>query len=416
MLLLRSDREWRLPRVRLPEDVWAAEADRLVPAFAERLGTAPFLVRQLGFAAEPTVELALREEWAVPRHGRWAGLDDLDRLRLRDDERQTVSQYLRDDGPGAARRPPWTRPGWEAAAREWIGAEAARLGHMVHSVEQVKQWSISSVLRVRTDGPDLYFKVPARLPLFVEEGVVTAALAARFPRDVPAPLAVEPEQGWLLLAAFDPVGWGAPLEERVEALQRFAQLQRSAGAHVDDLLAAGCLDRRLDILEGQLDALFADADAVARLERAEVRELRRNAPAFRDACRRLAELGPPPTLVHGDLHMGNVARRDGELIFFDWTDACIAHPFFDLHSLQWEKDETVRSALLDAYFAEWDGIATPVRLREAAALAAVVIPLHHAVSYATIVAAVEPAAKGELDLTHELLREALARLRDTSAG
>ena len=98
MLLLRSDREWRLPRVRLPGDVWAAEADRLVPAFAERLGTAPFLVRQLGFAAEPTVELALREEWAAPRHGRWAGLDDLDRLRLRDDERQTVSQYLRDDG------------------------------------------------------------------------------------------------------------------------------------------------------------------------------------------------------------------------------------------------------------------------------------------------------------------------------
>ena len=43
------------------------------------------------------------------------------------------------------------------------------------------------------------------------------------------------------------------------------------------------------------------------------------------------------------------------------------------------------------------------------------IPLHHAVSYATIVAAVEPAAKGELDLTHELLREALVRVKALAA-
>ena len=49
----------------------------------------------------------------------------------------------------------------------------------------------------------MYFKVPARLPLFVEEGIVTARLAERFPGYVPAPLAVEPERGWLLLPEFD---------------------------------------------------------------------------------------------------------------------------------------------------------------------------------------------------------------------
>ena len=56
------------------------------------------------------------------------------------------------------------------------------------------------------------------------------------------------------------------------------------------------------------------------------------------------------------------------------------------------------------------------RLREAADLAAVVIPLHHAVSYATIVANAEPSAQGELDATHEFLREVLARVTALGAA
>jgi hypothetical protein len=38
--------------------------------------------------------------------------------------------------------------------------------------------------------------------------------------------------------------------------------------------------------------------------------------------------------------------------------------------------------------------------------------LHHAVSYQHIVAGLEPAAKPELDDTHEFLREVLARARE----
>ena len=55
-------------------------------------------------------------------------------------------------------------------------------------------------------------------------------------------------------------------------------------------------------------------------------------------------------------------------------------------------------------------------LREAAALAAFVTPLHHAVSYRTIVANLEPAARSELDATHQFLREILARKPAWSTG
>ena len=194
-------------------------------------------------------------------------------------------------------------------------------------------------------------------------------------------------------------------------LRRFAGLQRRTADEVDALLADGCLDRRLDVLEAQVEPLLADPEAVARLEDDEVAELRRRAPELRGACRRLAASGGPPTLGHGDLHVGNVARIGRELAYFDWTDACIAHPFIDLLSLHWERDESRRAALLDAYLSAWEGVETPERLREAAALAAIVIPLHHAVSYHTIVRALEPAAKSELDATHGFLREALARVR-----
>jgi hypothetical protein len=421
ILLLRSDRAWRLPRTVVRSAVWAADARTVVAAFERRLGTRPWLLRRFGFEEdeasqrrEGVFELELLEQgWRAPAHGRWTARSDLDGLRLADEShRELLETFLArlEAGDVPPERPPWARAGWLPGVRAWLEREVAALGHRLVGIEQVKHWSISSVLRVETDGPELYLKVSARLPLFAEEAVVTSRLAARFPGYVPAPLALEPEQGWLLLPAFAELfGRDASLETRCELFGRFAALQRRSVAVASDLITDGCLDRRLDVLERQLEPLVHDAEAVARLTDEEIGELRRLVPAFRDACRRLAGEGLPPALVHGDLHTGNVARLDGSLVYFDWTDACVAHPFIDLHSLQWEEDESVRAVLLDAYLEPWRDVAPIERLREAAALARVVIPLHHAVSYWRLVAALEPAAKPELDATRHFLREALAR-------
>lgn len=421
VLLLRSDRAWRLPRAVVADQVWLANAKVIVPAFEARLGTRPWLLRGLAGATDEqakrisvVAELEVADPvWAAPAHGRWVGLGELERLRLADEpHRELLTGYLDDmeRGEVPAQRAPWARTGWLPAVRRWIEGEAGRLGLVVLGVEQVKHWSISSVLRISTDGPDLYFKVPLRLPLFVEEAVVTSRLADRFPAYVPKPLAVEPHEGWMLLAEFDELlGWSAPLEARQEALRRFAGLQVRTAELVDGLLADGCLDRRLEVLEGQIGPLLDDPRAVRRLEAHELAELRRLVPVLQRTCRRLAECGLPATLVHGDLHADNVARIDGELQYYDWTDACVAHPFIDLLSLQWERDETNRAALLEAFLEPWQEVAPRERLQEAAELAAVVIPLHHAVSYATIVNGLEPSGQGELDATHAFLREALAR-------
>lgn len=414
ILLVRSGGAWRLPRVREPE-IWIANAAKIADAFELRLGTRLWLLRQLSFAeqeapsrVEGVLELELRDEaWLPPPHGRWADLDDLGRLRVHEEDAAVATSYLRDLDRVPPERAPWARPGWRRRAEAWIGEQAALLGRRVLAVEQVKHWSISAVVRVRTDGPDLYLKSPARLPLFAEEAAVTAGLAERFPEHVPAPIAVEPEEGWLLLPAFDEVvGWEAPDEVRLEAFARFGALQRRTADAADELLELGCLDRRPEVLAGQLPELLGDRRALSRLEPNERRALRARLPAFVEACARLADVGPPPALVHGDLHLGNVARLDGRLVYFDWTDACVAHPFVDLQSLRAE-DGDVR----DAYLEAWAGTAPQTRLAEAVELARVVRPLHHAVSYNTIVHALEPVAKPELDATHEFLRAALESSR-----
>jgi aminoglycoside phosphotransferase (APT) family kinase protein len=379
-----------------------------VPAFERRLGTTPWLLRQLRFDEDGAIlELDVAEPaWRPPGHARWASRADLDTVRLRDEgHREVLAAYLDEVDP-PAERAPWALRGWREQATAWLEAEVSRLGHRLESVEQVKQWSISTILRIRTDGPVLYLKASAQLPLFVDEAQVTAALAEHFPDAVPEPLALHPE-GWVLLADLgDPVGWSAPVETRAEMLARFARLQRESAALTRELLAAGCLDRRLPVLESQLDGLVD----VARLTDEEREQLRGRLPELKAACRRLGEQGLPPTLVHGDLHLGNVARPAGQLVYFDWTDACVAHPFIDLHSLQWESDDANRAALLDAYLTEWEGVVPEERLREAARLAAVVTPLHHAVSYQHIVAGVERAGQSELDAAHEFVREALGKL------
>ena len=112
----------------------------------------------------------------------------------------------RDGGqPRAAR-------GWFAEAERWLRATMERLGRPVTgTVRQARVWRLSCVLRAPTGDGDVWFKANTTSPLFVNEGVVMGALAGLFPGQVPAPLAVEPERGWMVLADFaEEVGWEAP--------------------------------------------------------------------------------------------------------------------------------------------------------------------------------------------------------------
>jgi aminoglycoside phosphotransferase (APT) family kinase protein len=183
-------------------------------------------------------------------------------------------------------------------------------------------------------------------------------------------------------------------------------MQVAATGQVDRLLAAGCHDRRLDRLAAQAQAWLpameatgelAGIDDATWLSEDEMAALRAALPRVLANCEELAGHAVPPSIVHGDLHLGNVARGPAGYLFFDWTDACVAHPFLDLLTIRRgtgfagnEGDGELRDRLRAAYLSAWASFEPPDRLDRAFQLAVPLGALHHAVSYRSIVAGMEP--------------------------
>jgi aminoglycoside phosphotransferase (APT) family kinase protein len=101
--------------------------------------------------------------------------------------------------------------------------------------------------------------------------------------------------------------------------------------------------------------------------------------------------------VHGDLHLGNVAHDEGRLSIFDWTDACLAHPFVDLVTLHGASPEGERQALREAYVGRWRQELPLPATERVMALAAVAERAFQAVTYERLQAAQEDASRWQLE-------------------
>lgn len=352
-----------------------------------------------GLERDPQEHLIVHEALALPdalpTGARWT--DRGDALTGFPGVVQRTRELLADPVPEL--RPPWARRGWLTDVEAWIDRHVARTG----PIATVKSWCLSCVLKVPTASGPVYFKVSNDRPLFANEATVTRALARRFPGHIPDPIAIDAAHGWLLLPDLGPaIGQSAPMEP---LLEDFARLQRTAAASIDDLLADGCLDRRPPVLDAHVQALLAAEDGVEGLTDAEVDALRDALPELRA---RIARSPLPATLVHGDLHGGNVAAgAHGGYVYFDLTDVCIGPPTVDLLDQLFEEDAARRDAHREAYFRAW-GIADHTELwRDARTI----LCLHHAVSYWYIERAQEPYSRQEMAGTRaHLLRRALESL------
>jgi hypothetical protein len=301
----------------------------------------------------------------------------------------------RSTGVYPAHRVPWARPGWHVEAEDWIDRQVSALAASVASVDVVRSWSLSCVLRVETTSAKrLFFKSAAALPLFVNEAVFASGLADMFPEFTPRPLAIDADRNWLLLADLGgEIEWKAPLEHRRRLMRSHATLQVDSTRRVERLLAIGAIDRRLDWTIAQIGPVLSDLDRSG-LTADEIERLQSLAPALEARCRELTTFRIPPALVHGDLHCGNVAFRPDDLTIFDWTDACITHPFFDMLAIYMEEDAVVQATLRDTYLSAWTDFEPMDRLETLWALAEPAFALHHLISYVTMARHVESAGMG----------------------
>jgi hypothetical protein len=239
------------------------------------------------------------------------------------------------------------------AAEAWVRAHVDVRGEL--DVEKDKPWA--TTFRVPTVDGAVWFKACGSVQAY--EPRLTASLFERWPDRVVEVLAYDVDRAWLLLAdGGTPVGaYGDMSAAFAAALPLYAELQRGEVAHVDEHLAAGVPDLRVEALPAEYDALVESDAPFTRDERERVR---RFAPRFVELCDRLA--GWPATVQHDDLHLGNVYARDGRLRILDWGDASISHPLFSLVVMfraleehgRLDPDDPWFARLRDLFVTAWD--------------------------------------------------------------
>lgn len=308
---------------------------------------------------------------------------------------------LRSGAEPPALRPRWARRGWHARASSWmVNAMAAAGRPLLGEPRPFYLRGISALLRGRTNDGDVYLK--AVFPPFHPEPAVSRLLAERLPAAVPRVVAIEPDEGWLIV---DDVAapWirSLPTDAKRTGLQVGARalvaIQTALVADLDPFAAAGCPSRPLADLAAALEAVLGP-DGVVRDEISVPAERRERAvAATRDAASRVATLGFPTTLIHGDFHPGNAALAEDRAVIIDWSDAAIGNPAVDLSTwLAWSRDDPEEQQIaIHGWIEAWSatGIVAAGALRAATDAILVVGAAYQVVSYDGILRALEPATR-----------------------
>lgn len=385
----------RLPSSSLEGEVWLGDAPAFVGALSGLgLDAALLGCRDLGYVDDDRIQCLTM--LATPRPGR-AAVPSATRWAEQDEVADLVPADVRAVRPG---RPPWEAPDWLPATEDWLRAQLAGLGRAISGrVVQQRSWELSSLLQAPTSAGPVWLKASAGSDLFADEGAVMALVSGWFPAHVPAPLSRHDHQRLLLLEDFGPaIGRGAAIDVQERVLAGFGGLQTATADRLSALRSVGLADRGPAELAQRVVSWFPalgstasipSVDRPSWLTGEETATLQGAVPRLVDLCSDLAAGPVPLTLLHGDLHLNNVAGGPGWGVVFDWTDACIGHPFFDLvTALHGSAENRIRQR--DAYLSAWTDYASPAQLRELWRKVEILAPLHHAVSYAAIASACAP--------------------------
>ena len=240
-----------------------------------------------------------------------------------------------------------------ARADSWVRRSLTERGRPPSGqTEQIRHWGISALMRTETAEGRVWFK--AVFPSFGSEPAVSAMLHHEFPGSVPPVVAIDEDEGWMLLEDVGSDVVASHREADGPAVRRLAALQQAFVGRTADLAALGIPTRTLATLADDLAAVFADpaTSAWISLPTDRAAEI---LTWTRGAVEEVALLQFPDTLVHGDFHPHNVVLVEGDPVIFDWSDAAIGHPLVD--AITWcgwwhDDDERAEQAwrdVLDAW-------------------------------------------------------------------
>jgi hypothetical protein len=279
---------------------------------------------------------------------------------------------------------PWDDPHWLDEITAWTASQVDLIGPVV----ELRRRDWSAMVQAPTADGMLYVKATA--PSSAHEVPLTDALARWYPALSVELVATDARRGWLLMRDA-----GEALRTRlarnpdlavVERLYReYAELQLASAVHVDVLIGMGVPDRRSRMFLRLAGALPVDHDLVDRL------------------LADLVQVPVPDTVVHEEIHDGNVVVRDGACVVIDWADSCVGHPFFGVvvglrsigDRLGLDPGAEPLERLVRAYLEPWSAVAPVADLRAVFPSAYRLGMLNRALSWGAGLPDLTPAARAE---------------------
>ena len=276
-------------------------------------------------------------------------------------------------------RAPWAEPGGPARSLAWAAEELQRLGRPVTAVAQQRTWNLSAIWRLDGAHGTAWLK---QVPVFFRhEAAVLRWLARAAPGITPTVLADDGTGRVLLDHVPGEDRYEAGPDERAAIAVDHHTIQLRAVDDVAGLVAAGVPDLRGPALARWIRAALAPHDLSV------VDDL---LAGLDDRLAEVRRCGLPDTLVHGDLHPGNVRSDGTRRVIIDWGDAFAGHPAFDILRLTETLDPATAGSLREAWAARWRADVPGCDPERAVALLRPVAPLRMAAVYALFLAGIEP--------------------------
>ena len=380
-------------------------------AVSERYGVAVRTLRYVAHGKNPENATGLTvyecenlsPQWVPPTRSEWARLEEIEGGHGVDPAQlQIIRRWLSGESDSANGLPAWMKPGWYGEATEWIQHQLSAHGQsLAGPVRQFRVSAISCLLEVPANDAECFFKaVP---DLFCSETTITARMGPLYPQNIPSLIAVDHDRHWMLMRRLH----GAHLDDTSDVelwkrvVRRLAEIQTDFVGRTRQLLEWGCMDRPLSVLPEQFDRLCGAIEDSTKwklygLDEEMVRLLIPLARQIRGWCEELAAFGLPETLIHGDLHAGNFILKGEHPVFYDWSDAAITHPFFDMLILMNSERPDRREEVKTAYLEPWRAHSPTPRLGEVFELGLKVAHVYHSLSYLRLTENLAPEMQWEM--------------------
>lgn len=411
-LIVKQDGEWGLPAIRSDTSWHEQHVIKVRDAVEELLGLSTTVLRRLAegdrfLIYELEVHTRVRN---VAVDARWYGRDQHEKKGGNQQGTDLIlGEWLEQAQNKFAHvlRRPWERNGWFGQAGKWIDAELARLSlDRTGPTSQTKLTGFGTILETPTSKGGVILKASAGSEF--SEAAITEFLAGKWPGYTIPVLAADRDNNCLLMPDFNDRGYSMlPQSMYAKAAGRFADLLTTAGPTTTELQHIGLADFGLDELQRFAGSFASHGESLrhgpAALDESEFGILESRMRDLGDRCAILSGYKIPETLVNLDFRTGNIVVNPSGPMFFDWLEAAISHPFFNvlnlLHEIEMKNvlqglenpgDDVAVSKIREAFLGPFKAMESEERLNESFSIAAEIFPLVFMKRWLGNIAALEP--------------------------